>query len=211
MLKKTYFYPLAFALLFCLSCAATPTPKAQNEYTFTSYVSGIEVPWGMEWLSSGELLVTDRSGILYVVQDGEIVAEFTEILGDLYPERQGGFLDVQAHPNHSENGWVYFSYSSTSGEGEGANTKIIRAKLGDSGLEEVETLYKATPNSRRGVYIMAVVWNLEPMEHFILPLETVGIDVNPQSLSIDGGKVYRINDDGSIPQDNPFFWEYGCY
>ena len=72
MLKKTYFYPLAFALLFCLSCAATPTPKAQNEYTFTSYVSGIEVPWGMEWLSSGELLVTDRSGILYVVQDGEI-------------------------------------------------------------------------------------------------------------------------------------------
>ena len=205
MLKKTYFYPLAFALLFCLSCAATPTPKAQNEYTFTSYVSGIEVPWGMEWLSSGELLVTDRSGILYVVQDGEIVAEFTEILGDLYPERQGGFLDVQAHPNHSENGWVYFSYSSTSGEGEGANTKIIRAKLGDSGLEEVETLYKATPNSRRGVhYGSRLEFGTDGTLYFTIG-DRGNRDVNPQSLSIDGGKVYRINDDGSIPQDNPFF------
>ena len=56
----------------------------------------------MDWFS-GELLVTDRSGILYVVRDGEIIADYTEVLGDLYPERQGGFLDVQAHPNHSEN------------------------------------------------------------------------------------------------------------
>ena len=151
MLKKTYFYPLAFALLFCLSCAATPTPKAQNEYTFTSYVSGIEVPWGMEWLSSGELLVTDRSGILYVVQDGEIVAEFTEVLGDLYPERQGGFLDVQAHPNHSKmDGFILAIHLLQ--ERERVQHKIIRAKIRDSGLEEVETLYKATPNSRRGVH-----------------------------------------------------------
>ena len=64
-----------------------------------------------------------------MVRDGEIIADYTEVLGDLYPERQGGFRCVQAHPNHSENGWIYFSYSSTSGEGEGANTKIIRAKL----------------------------------------------------------------------------------
>ena len=71
MFKQSTFYPLCFALLFWLSCAATSTPQAQNEYTFTSYVSGIEVPWGMDWLSSGELLVTDRSGILYVVREGE--------------------------------------------------------------------------------------------------------------------------------------------
>lgn len=204
MLKQSSFYPLAFALLFWLSCAATPTPQAQNEYTFTKYVSGIEVPWGMEWLSSGELLVTDRSGILYVVRDGEIVAEYDEVFGDLYPERQGGFLDVQAHPNYSENGWIYFSYSSTSGEGEGANTKIIRAKLGDNGLEAVQTLYKATPNSRRGVhYGSRLEFGTDGTLYFTIG-DRGNRDVNPQSLSIDGGKVYRINDDGSIPQDNPF-------
>ena len=70
----------------------------------------------------------------------------------------------------------YFSYSSTSGEGEGANTKIIRAKLGDSGLEEVETLYKATPNSRRGVHYGSRL-EFGTDGTLYLPLEIVGIEM----------------------------------
>lgn len=210
MKKLTSLTSLLAAVVLLVSCAATPTPKTQDNYTFTKYVSGIEVPWGMDWLSTGELLVTDRSGILYVVKEGEIVSSFSQALDDIYAERQGGFLDVQVHPNHAENGWIYFSYSSSSGEGEGANTAVIRARLGANGLEDVETLYKATPNSTRGQhYGSRLEFGTDGTLYFTIG-DRGSRDVNPQNLSIDGGKVYRINDDGSIPEDNPFVGQDGA-
>jgi len=191
--------------------------QAQN-YESELYVEGIDVPWGMAWLPNGDMLVTERSGELYLIRDGEIVSTIGNLPDDIDVNGQGGLLDVDVHPNYEETGWIYFSYSSSSGEGDGSNTAIMRAKLDGYNLSDTEMLYKASPNSKRGQhYGSRIEFDRDGYLFFTIG-DRGDRDVNPQSLSIDGGKVYRIHDDGSIPEDNPFvgqdgtlpaIWSYG--
>ncbi len=173
-------------------------------------VSGIRIGWGIGFLPGGDMLVTEKSGTIYHIRDGEIVAEITEgIPSDLDVNGQGGFLDIEPHPNYSENGWIYFSYASTEGEGEGSNTKIIRAKLGDNALTSIEKIYKATPNTTRGQhYGSRIVFDEDGYLYFSVG-DRGNRDVNPQDINRDGGKIYRLNDDGSVPEDNPFVGKDG--
>ncbi|HCD53755.1 MAG TPA: hypothetical protein DEQ34_15005 [Balneolaceae bacterium] len=205
---------LAILALVFVSCAATTDPERnttnEKEYGFELYVEGIEVPWGFDWLPNGDMLVTERGGDLFLVREGEIVSTISNVPDDLVQQGQGGFMDVRVHPDYEENGWIYFTYASTEGEGDGANTKVIRTKLEGNALTGTEVLYKAGPNSNRG-------------QHFGSRLEfdnngylyfTVGDrgnrDVYPQDITSDMGKVYRIFDDGRIPEDNPFYNESGA-
>jgi glucose/arabinose dehydrogenase len=189
-----------------------------QKYEAELYVEGIEIPWGMAWLPNGDMLVTERSGSLYLIRDGNIVTTIGNLPADIDVNGQGGFLDIEVHPNYSKNGWIYMSYSSKSGEKRGSNTAIIRAKLNGSNLSDIELIYKATPNSRRGQhYGSRIAFDNQGYLFF-----TIGDRGNrnelPQDVSKDGGKVYRLHDDGTVPVDNPFIdqenaipavWSYG--
>ncbi|MCH2449254.1 MAG: PQQ-dependent sugar dehydrogenase [Gracilimonas sp.] len=174
-------------------------------------VDGISIGWGIAFLPDGDMLVTEKSGTLYRISDGEIVAEITDgIPSDLDVNGQGGFLDIELHPNYEENGWIYFSYSSSAGTGEGSNTAIIRAQLENDALAEAEVLYKAVPNSTRGQhYGSRIVFDNNGYMFFSIG-DRGNRDVLPQDITRDGGKIYRLNDDGSIPSDNPFAGEDGA-
>ena len=61
----------------------------------------------------------------------------------MYLREQGGLLDIKLHPNYSNNGWLYITYTSADGKGNGGNTALIRAKLNNGNkLTDVEHLYK---------------------------------------------------------------------
>lgn len=186
--------------------------NAQSNYNYTTelYVEGIDVPWGMAWLPNGDMLVTDRGGELYLIRDGEITSTISNLPDNIMAEGQGGFLDVDVHPDYEDNGWIYFSYSSTAGEGEGSNTSIIRAKLEGTSLTDYETLYKASPNSTRGHHFGSRLEFDKDGYLFFTIGDRGNRDVNPQDITRDMGKVYRIHDDGSIPEDNPFVNEEGA-
>lgn len=173
-------------------------------------VTGIRIGWGIGFLPNGDMLVTEKSGTIYHIRDGEIIEEIREgIPSDLDINGQGGFLDIQLHPNYAENGWIYFSYASNEGDGEGSNTKIIRAKLENNALTSIEKIYKATPNSTRGQhYGSRIVFDNDDYLYFSVG-DRGNRDVNPQDVNRDGGKIYRLNDDGSIPEDNPFVGKGG--
>lgn len=172
---------------------------------------GIPIGWGIDFLPGGDILVTEKSGKLFRIQDGEIVSEITDgIPSDLHVNGQGGFLDVELHPNYEDNGWIYFSYASSSGKGEGSNTSVFRAQLQDESLSDVEVLYKATPNSNRGQhYGSRIVFDREGYLYFSVG-DRGNRDVNPQDITRDCGKIYRLQDDGSTPSDNPFVGEEGA-
>ncbi|MDQ8201809.1 PQQ-dependent sugar dehydrogenase [Pelagicoccus sp. SDUM812003] len=170
--------------------------------------SDVVVGWGMAFLPDGSLLVTERSGELFHVKEGKgsKVAGLPEIRAG----GQGGLLDVILHPNYEETGWIYFSYSSPEGAQPGSNTAIMRAKLEDGRLVEQETVYKATPNSERGHHFGSrMAFDEEGMLYFSIG-DRGDRDVNPQDITRDGGKIYRIHDDGTIPEDNPFVDEDGA-
>ena len=90
-------------------------------------------------------------------------------------------------------------------DGKGGNTTILRAKLVDNKLVNQEILYKATPNTKSGNHFGSrLEFDREGYLYFSIG-DRHNRDVNPQDITKDNGKIYRINDDGSIPLDNPFY------
>ncbi|MDC7995529.1 PQQ-dependent sugar dehydrogenase [Altibacter sp. HG106] len=205
---KNILLPLLCCTFF-LSCAqrtkkddvAIKTP-AERGYTTERIVDNLDNPWGMTWLPDGSILITEKSGTLLRIQNGEKweVANLPEI----YNRGQGGLLDIELHPNYEENGWLYITYASTEGGGNGGNTKLIRAKLENNALVQIEDLYKAMPNTSKGQHFGSRIEFDTEGYLYVTIGERGERDVNPQDITRDGGKVYRLHDDGRIPEDNPF-------
>jgi len=192
---------IGLILTSTLACAQDKNPvNTKNSYEVI--VSDLNIPWGFTFLPDSSMLITEKSGQLIHFKDGKK----TNISGlpEIYVRGQGGLLDVILHPDYKTNGWLYFSYASPDGKESGGNTAIARAKLKDNGLTDLEILYKATPNTTKGQHFGSRLIFDDNGYLFFTIGERGNRDENPQDITRDGGKVYRINDDGSIPEDNPF-------
>lgn len=205
---KTFpLYCLLFLSSIQLSCAQDNPPlieiPTEINYSFETVVDGIDIPWGLVFITEKDFLVTEKSGILYRVVKGEK----TPLTGipEIYVRGQGGLLDIALHPEFNSNNIVYMTLSAnTEGDKNGGNTSLYSAKLNDFALEEVKLLYKATPNTKKGQHWGSrIVFDNEG--HLFFSIGDRGNrDTNPQDIGRDAGKIYRLNLDGSIPADNPF-------
>jgi glucose/arabinose dehydrogenase len=180
------------------------SPNTIN-YTTEVIVPELNIPWGMVFLPDNSMLITEKEGTLIHYKNG--TKTNIEGLPNVYVRSQGGLLDIELHPNYSENGWIYFSHASEEGDGNGGNTAIIRAKLKDNTLVDKELLYKAGPNTTKGQHFGSrLEFDNEGYLYFSIG-DRGNRDQNPQDITRDCGKIYRLNDDGSIPEDNPFINE----
>lgn len=171
-------------------------------YTTEVVVPNLDIPWGMVFLPDNSMLITEKSGELIHFKNGKKTS--IEGLPEIYVRGQGGLMDIELHPDYNENGWIYFSYASQEGEEEGGNTAIMRAKLKDNKLVKNQLLYKASPNTKQGRHFGSrLEFDNEGYLYFSIG-ERGNRDVNPQDITRDCGKIYRIHDDGQIPDDNPF-------
>lgn len=203
MIFSTFY---TFLLFFLGSCEektdnSINTPQEQ-EITATLVVDDLSIPWGMTWLPDGSMLVLEKAGEIYRIQ-GDDRTEISNVPA-VYNRGQGGLMDIELHPDYANNGWLYLSFASEDGDDKGGNTKIVRAKLEGNALTQIETLYKASPNTTKGQHFGSrIEFDRDGYMYF-----TVGDrgnrDVNPQDITRDNGKVYRLHDDGRIPADNPF-------
>src|SRR5690606_20609980 len=194
----------------------TAIAQSQPGFLTETVVEDIPVPWGMTWLPDGDMLVTERSGRLYRVHEGQP----TSIAGlpQIHVSGQGGLLDIALHPDYPDNGGLYFSYPSPEGTGEGSNTALMRAQLQGDSLVNQQVLYKAEPNSTRGQhYGSRILFDRDGYLFYSVGDRGAHFE-NAQQLDRDGGKIYRLNDDGSVPSGNPFvntpgaiaaLWSYG--
>ena len=206
-------YPF-LVLFFIINCKAQEKPSLLPvadevvNYTFEPVATGIIIPWGMVMLPDGTLLVTEKSGILYHVKNGVNIQ--VKNVPKVYSRGQGGLLDIALHPNYEKNGWIYISFSSQDIEGEGGNTKLIRAKLVDDSLTDIQVLYKATPNTTGPNHFGSrIAFDNEGYLYFSIGERDKKFE-NPQDITRDGGKIYRLFDDGRIPPDNPFVGKPGA-
>ena len=187
-----------------------------TSYTTELVVDGIDIPWGIDFLPDESMLVTEKSGTLYHIVNGKKTA--IKNVPAVYNRGQGGLLDIQVHPDFKNNNFIFITYASEEGEGKGGNTALIRAELKNNALENIKTLYKATPNTTRGQHFGSrIVINDQGFIFFTIG-ERGNRDENPQDITRDGGKLYRLHIDGSVPKDNPFvgkekakeaIWSYG--
>ncbi len=205
-MKKLALCPYFFVVLLFQSCAQstdnTIKNPVTNSFTVDLVVPNVQDIWGMVFLPDNSILITKKEGKLLHFKNERL----TEIQGlpPILVRGQGGLLDLELHPNYNTNGWIYFSYSSPEGDGSGGNTAIMRAKLSGNKLIEKELLYKAVPNTRKGQHWGSrLEFDKDGYLYFTIG-DRGNRDVNPQDITKDGGKVYRIHDDGNIPKDNPF-------
>ncbi|WP_299890687.1 PQQ-dependent sugar dehydrogenase [uncultured Lacinutrix sp.] len=207
---------LYFLLLFTLNSCAQDKNPVNTKNSFEVIVPDLNNPWGFTFLPDNSILINEKEGKIIHFKN-KVKTEITG-LPDIYVRGQGGLLDITLHPNYSENGWIYFSYASPKGENKGGNTAIMRAKIKNNTLVNKELLYKAEPNTTRGQHFGSrIVFDKNGYLFFTIG-ERGQRDINPQDLTRDCGKVYRLNDDGTIPNDNPFYniknakkaiWSYG--
>lgn len=174
----------------------------QKVYRAEQVVAEIEIPWGMDWLPDGSMLITDRSGILYHVKNGHKTS--IKNVPEVFARNQGGLLDLKVHPNYNDNGWIYITYSVVDKKEKGSHTALIRAKLSGNTLTSIEKLYQAGPNTTTTRHFGSRIAFDKSGDVFFSIGDRGERDINPQDLSRDGGKIYRLHDDGSIPKDNPF-------
>jgi aldose sugar dehydrogenase len=210
---------LAAALVFPTAAQAQqpdevePTvevPMAEG-WRKTTIVGGLEHPWGMAFLPNGDLLITERPGRMRIVREGKLMDDPIENVPEVFASGQGGLLDVSLHPDFSENRWIYFTYAA--GNVDANRTTLGRARLEGSRLEDVQVLFAAEPAKPRTQHFGSrIAW---------LPdgtmLVSIGDGGNPPNeidgtLARDHGQrldshvasIIRLNDDGSVPEDNPF-------
>lgn len=211
-MKKCVIYPYFFVVLLTQACGQSVdtsinTPEKEG-ITAELIVPNLEIPWGFDFLPNGDLLITEKSGKLLRYSNGST----NEISGlpEIKVQGQGGLMDVKLHPNFQVNRWVYLTYASPEGEGRGANTALMRATLENDALTNQKQLYKASPNSNKPYHFGSrIEFDNDGYLYFSVG-DRGSRDENPQDITRDGGKIYRLNEDGSIPSDNPFVKEKGA-
>jgi aldose sugar dehydrogenase len=192
-----------------------------GSYRVVEVVRGLEHPWAVAFLPDGRMLVTERPGRLRLVAGGDVidVQGLPEIHADedqlTAPQggSQSGLLDVVVHPNYSENGWIYFAYSSPGDddgvidqdEEYGTATAVARARLSADGsrLEDLETIYAQSPRQVPGRHYGSRI--VFPGDGTVLfSIGDRGLRWPSQDLTDPGGSVIRLMEDGGIHPDNPF-------
>lgn len=201
--RKNHNFEHMNRFIFLLALLAPILAISQNEFDFKTEIitSEIEIPWGLDWLPTGEMLVTERGGTLFLIRGGALM----KISGtpEVVAEGQGGLLDVKVHPNYSKNGWVYLSYSKKVDE-KLSTTAVIRGKINEGQFVESAPVFQAEPASeKRHHYGSRIEFDKEG-KMYVSVGDRGNRDENPQSLRNHCGKIHRMNDDGSVPADNPY-------
>ncbi|KGJ91541.1 hypothetical protein ND2E_3406 [Colwellia psychrerythraea] len=191
---------------FCansVDIAPTSLSKSERNITAQLHLADTGIPWGMVWLPNGDLLITLRDGELKRLKKGKVIAETISGLPEIAVGRQGGLLDIVVHPDYASNGWIYFSYAKPDHHGN-KSTAIMRAKLQGKALTEQEDIYVAQAYGNKGNHFGSrLVFDNEGDLYFSIG-DRGQRDKNPQNITRDAGKIYRVRDDGGIPDDNPF-------
>ena len=218
-MKKTYLIFTLILLNISLACSQNenyPLIEDYNKDLFSleKIIDGIDIPWGLSFTGKDSFLVTDKKGILYHVENGD--KTIVEGIPNIVLSRQGGLLDVAVDNNFEINNRIYFT-ASVSLSGTGSNTTLFTAIFSNNKLSSLEILYKAEPDSIEERHFGGSL--LVTDEYIFFTIGDRGNrDVNPQDITLDGGKIYRVNLDGSIPESNPFnnidnskkaIWSYG--
>lgn len=164
-------------------------------------------PWAMTFLPDGRLIVTEKRGRVFIVtQDGDKSRPLEEI-PDVAYRGQGGLGDVILHPDYENNGLIYISYAEEGvGNTRGAAVARMHLDIDDrqSRVSDVEVIWRQNPKvTDDGHYGHRMAFDSEGYL-FISSGERQKF-VPAQQMNGNLGKIVRLFDDGSIPEDNPFY------
>ena len=203
------------------------------------FATGLDTPWGMGFLPDGRLVVSERPGRLRIIGKDGALGEPVKNTPTPWVRQDGGYFDIAIHPDYARTGWIYLSYSElvpgyagplpppgVAGPPPGfgplppSNTRIVRGKVNarNEWVEQQDVARLPDSTYSPSIIHYGQRFLFDGKGHLFWTLGDRGEFANAQNLGDPRGKIHRVNDDGSIPADNPFvnmpgalgsIWTYG--
>jgi glucose/arabinose dehydrogenase len=190
------------------------TTSERNTRIKVSVVTkGLSHPWSIVWLPNGDMLVTERAGRLRIIRNGVLDPEPIKGVPKVQSGGTSGLLDIALHPKFAENHLVYLSYNTSKPKPNGANgsvysTALARARFDGNALVDVKEIFVAEPwADLSGGDASRILFAPDGTIYFSSSHHRD--EKGPQDPMSDLGKVLRVNDDGTIPKNNPFVGKSG--
>ncbi|MBI2851931.1 MAG: PQQ-dependent sugar dehydrogenase [Chloroflexi bacterium] len=175
-------------------------PTLPEQPVITSLVKNLEIPWALDFLPDGSIVLTERPGRVRLVdREGRLQAQPIFVVADVAPRGEGGLLGIAVHPDFEENQFIYIYYTYQSG-GNLANKVVRLIKQGDAFVEDqiiIEGIPGATIHDGGRI-------KFGPDGSLYIGAGDAAVPNLAQDKDALAGKILRLSDDGAIPPDNPF-------
>jgi glucose/arabinose dehydrogenase len=213
---KRLLYPIfALSVLAALACGQPAPPgrgegevaSAENgsiQFRVETVVGGLEVPWSIVFAPDGRMIFTERPGRVRVFENGKLRAEPLAVIADVGQAGESGLMGLTLHPQFSTNHLLYISYAYGGGE---KLVRVVRFRETGGALVERTVIIENIPAAQ---YHAGCRLRFGPDGKLYITTGDATDRNIAQRLDSLGGKTLRLNDDGSVPQDNPFVGQQGA-
>ncbi|MEE2791132.1 MAG: PQQ-dependent sugar dehydrogenase [Acidobacteriota bacterium] len=172
----------------------------QHPIRVVAVTKGLSHPWALAFLPDGDMLITERSGRLRIVRNGVLDPQDVSGVPQVRTDGNGGLMDIALHPRFSDNRFVYLTYTKPVGNGMGAPA-LARGRLEGHTLTGVRDLLVTEAYEGNSGLNGRVAFGGDNKVYMSTGGRVGSVAQDPKSLR---GKILRLNDDGSVPSDNPF-------
>jgi len=172
----------------------------QHKIRVSVVTKGLSHPWALAFLPDGEMLVTERPGRLRIIRDGVLDPQPIVGVPQVRTDGNGGLMDIAVHPRFADNQFVYLTYTKPVGNGMGAPA-LARGTLEGGTLTDVRDLIVTEGYEGNSGLNGRVAIGRDGKVYMSTGGRVGTVAQDPASLR---GKILRLNDDGSVPGDNPF-------
>jgi aldose sugar dehydrogenase len=218
MVRKNliFFQAFAFSCLLVAACGR-PAAKEANEtgssqsassgatqYRVETVASQLEVPWAIAFTPDGRLLFTERPGRVRIIENGKLRPEALATIEDVEQSGESGLMDLTLHPQFAQNHLLYLAYAY---RGDGQRVRIVRFRETGDALTDRMLIIEGIPAAR---FHAGTRVRFGPDGKLYITTGDATEREQAQHLNSLAGKTLRLNDDGSVPPDNPFVKESGA-
>jgi glucose/arabinose dehydrogenase len=204
VMSRLFFAASATAVTGCLDGGGA----SETSYTVEKGAKGFEQPWGIAFLDGTRAVVTELPGRLRIIDTEDGTARVVDGTPEVASEGQGGLLDVTPHPDYTDGGWVYLTYSA---EGDGGTaTHVGRGRLETDAprLRDFEVLHVAEPFVDSSIHYGSRALFGDDGALYVTSgdrgFKNFGSGHVAQDVTNELGCILRLNPDGSAHDDNPF-------
>lgn len=213
---------LLLSLTAILACSHPPagagngeiesSAQSKTSFRIEKVIGGLEVPWSIVWAPDGRMIFTERPGRVWVVENGSLKPQPLFVVPDVEPSGESGLMSIALHPQFSNNHLLYLSYAYG---GDGVHVRVVRYREAAEGFVDRKVIIEDIPAAQ---FHAGCRLKFGPDGKLYITTGDATRRDLAQKLDSLAGKTLRLNDDGSVPADNPFvgqptarpeIWSYG--
>jgi aldose sugar dehydrogenase len=182
---------------------APNAPEGQLALSVETLADDLVNPWSISFFPDGTILVTERPGRIRAIRNGVLQSEPIAGAPEVLSWNQGGLFDILPHPDYDKNNVIFISYAHGSENANGL--RVARAVFDGEAISDLEVIYDTKPPKDTGHHFGGrLVWGPDDKLYFTMG-EGSRYKEKAQDMTTSYGAVIRLNEDGSIPDDNPDF------